>query len=146
MSFYNKLLTNKLVCVMMFTKKSKEDFVCSTCTKNCKRAHGYTNLISHLRTYHTTYLEDAAKAAKDRNALRLCAIDDETRTIFRWCEWVVLDRLPLNFIERKMTRENACLPTISAKTVKLYLLRIFESTEGRVTEELLLSFGIVKHR
>ncbi|KAG2997275.1 hypothetical protein PC121_g20074 [Phytophthora cactorum] len=143
MSFNNKSLTNKVVCTLIFTKKSRDEFVYSTCMKTCKSAHGYTNLISHLRTYHPTYLEDAHKAAKDRNALRLGVIDEETRTIFRWCKWVVVDRLPLSFVERKMTRKNASLPTISEKTLKLYLMRIFESAEGRVAEELPLSFGIV---
>ncbi|KAG3120420.1 hypothetical protein C6341_g27351 [Phytophthora cactorum] len=122
MSFNNKSLTNKVVCTLIFTKKSRDEFVCSTCMKTCKNAH---------------------KAAKDRNALRLGVIDEETRTIFRWCKWVVVDRLPLSFVERKMTRKNASLPTISEKTLKLYLMRIFESAEGRVAEELPLSFGIV---
>ncbi|KAF1776224.1 Ribonuclease H-like domain [Phytophthora cactorum] len=67
MSFNNKSLTNKVVCTLIFTKKSRDEFVCSTCMKTCKNAH---------------------KAAKDRNALRLGVIDEETRTIFRWCKWV----------------------------------------------------------
>ncbi|KAE9045762.1 hypothetical protein PR003_g4753 [Phytophthora rubi] len=77
----------------MFTKKSKEEFMCLTCWKTCKRAHGYSNLITHLRTNHSTYLKDASKAAKDRNALRLRVVDDETRTIFRW----VSEELPPTF-------------------------------------------------
>ncbi|KAG2995045.1 hypothetical protein PC121_g22701 [Phytophthora cactorum] len=105
----NKPLSNKLVAALMFTKKSREEYVCSTCLKTCKSAHSYTNLITHLRTNHPTYLEDASQAAKDRNALRLRVIDEVTRDIFRWCEWIVMDRLPLNFVERKMKRKNASL-------------------------------------
>ncbi|KAG2784805.1 hypothetical protein PC129_g13716 [Phytophthora cactorum] len=42
-----------------------------------------------------------------------------------------------------MTRKNASFPTISEKTLKLNLMCIFESAEGRFTEELPPSFGIV---
>jgi len=139
----NKPLTNKLVVTLMFTKKSREEYMCSTCSKTCRSAHGYTNLITHLRTNHPSYLEDAAQAAKDRNALRLRVIDEETRNIFRWCEWTVMDRLPLSFVERKMTRKNAVLSPISEKTLKTYLVRVFESAEVRAAEELPATFGIV---
>uniref|UniRef100_H3H0X4 BED-type domain-containing protein n=1 Tax=Phytophthora ramorum TaxID=164328 RepID=H3H0X4_PHYRM len=139
----NHTLTN----TPMFTKKSREDFKCSTCSKTCTSAHGYINLITHLRTNHPAYLEDASQAAKNRNALRLRVIDEKTRDIFRdifrWCEWVVVDRLPLSFVERKMTRKNAALSPISKKTLKLYLARVFKSAEARVAEELPPSFGIV---
>ncbi|KAE8969351.1 hypothetical protein PR003_g28662 [Phytophthora rubi] len=143
MSSVSTPLSNKLVCRLLFTKKSKDEFVCSTCSKVCKSAHGYTNLIAHLRSNHPTYLEDASQAARNRNALRLRVVDDETRNIFRWCEWVVMDRLPLAFVERKMTRKNASLPSISEKTLKSYLVRVYQSTEARVAEELPPSFGIV---
>ncbi|KAG6951497.1 hypothetical protein JG688_00013704 [Phytophthora aleatoria] len=89
------------------------------------------------------FLCNASEAAKDRNSLHQRVIDEETRTIFRWWQWVLVDRLPLSFVERKMTRKNASLPTISEKTLKLNLMRIFESAEGRFTEELPPSFGIV---
>ncbi|EGZ16538.1 hypothetical protein PHYSODRAFT_501688, partial [Phytophthora sojae] len=123
----------------------QEEFLCLTCSKTCKSAHGYTNLITHLRTNHPTYLEDVFQAAKDRNALRLRAADDETRTIFRWSEWWVTaaHRLPLSFVERKMTRKNASLSSISQKTLKMYLVRVYQSAEARVTEELPPTFGIV---
>ncbi|KAE9331151.1 hypothetical protein PF008_g15576 [Phytophthora fragariae] len=143
MSSVSTPLSDKLVCSLLFTKKSKDEFVCSTCSKVCKSAHGYTNLIAHLRSNHPTYLEDASKAARNRIALRLRVVDDETRNIFRWCEWVVMDRLPLAFVERKMTRKNASLPSISEKTLKSYLVRVYQSTEARVAEELQPSFGIV---
>ncbi|KAF1795105.1 hypothetical protein GQ600_4755 [Phytophthora cactorum] len=136
MSSNKKSLSNKLVAALMLTKKSREEYVCSTCLKTCKSAHGYTSLITHLRSNHPTYLEDASQAAKDRNALRLRVIDEETRDIFRWCEWVVMDRLPLNFVEHKMTRKNASLSQISEKTLKSYLMRVFDAVEARVSEEL----------
>ncbi|KAG4056169.1 hypothetical protein PC123_g8758 [Phytophthora cactorum] len=55
-----KSLSNKLVAALMFTKKSREEYVCLPCLKTCKSAHGYTNLITHLRSNHPTYLEDAS--------------------------------------------------------------------------------------
>ncbi|KAG6948474.1 hypothetical protein JG688_00015073, partial [Phytophthora aleatoria] len=113
-----KSLSNKLVAALIFTKTSREEYVCSTCLKTCKSAHGYTNLITHLRSNHPTYLEDASQAAKDRNSLRLR------------CEWIVIDRLPLNFVERKMTRKNASLSQISEKTLKSYLMRAFDAVEA----------------
>ncbi|ETO63303.1 hypothetical protein F444_18944 [Phytophthora nicotianae P1976] len=68
MSSSNKPLTNKLVVSLMFTKNSGGgEYVCLTCSKPCKSPHGYTNLITHLRINHPTYLEDAGRAAKYRN-------------------------------------------------------------------------------
>ncbi|KAF1783765.1 Zinc finger, BED-type [Phytophthora cactorum] len=113
-----KSLSNKLVAALMFTKKSREEYVCSTCLKTCKSAHGYTNLITHLRSNHPTYLEDASQAVKDRNAP------------VSWCEWVVIDHLPLNFVERKMTRKNASLSQIIEKTLKSCLMRVFDDVES----------------
>ncbi|EGZ13993.1 hypothetical protein PHYSODRAFT_510666 [Phytophthora sojae] len=84
-----KPLSHKLGCSLRFTKKSREGFMCLTCTKTCTSAHGYTNLITHLPTNHPTYLEDASQAAKERNSLRLRVVDDNMRTIFRWREWVL---------------------------------------------------------
>ncbi|OWZ20298.1 hypothetical protein PHMEG_0005314 [Phytophthora megakarya] len=83
MSSTNQPISNELVCSLMFTKKSREENLCSTCSKSCKSAHGHTNLITHLRTYHPSYVEDASRAAKDRNALCVRVVDDETRNIFR---------------------------------------------------------------
>ncbi|ETI53164.1 hypothetical protein F443_03842 [Phytophthora nicotianae P1569] len=143
MSSSNKSLTNKLVVSLMFTNNLGEEYVCLTCSKPCKSAHGFINVITHLRINHPTYLEDAGRAAKDRNSLRLPVIDKATRNIFRWCEWVVMNRLPLCSVERKMTRKNASLTPIAKNTLKRYLMRIFESVEARVAEELPSTFGIV---
>ncbi|ETO81843.1 hypothetical protein F444_03913 [Phytophthora nicotianae P1976] len=143
MSSSNKSFTNKLVVSLMFTNNLGEEYVCLTCSKPCKSAHGYINLKTHLRINHPTYLEDAGRAAKDRNSLRLPVIDEATRNIFRWCEWVVMNRLPLSSVERKMTRKNASLTPIAKNTLKRYLMRIFESVEARVAEELPSTFGIV---
>ncbi|OWZ04017.1 hypothetical protein PHMEG_00024158 [Phytophthora megakarya] len=101
MSSANQPISNKLVCSLIFTKMSREEYLWSTCSKSCKSAHGYTNLITHLQAYHPSYLEDASRAAKDRNALCVRVVDDETRNIFRWCEWVVMDRLPLRFVDER---------------------------------------------
>ncbi|KAE9238628.1 hypothetical protein PF004_g8260 [Phytophthora fragariae] len=143
MSFVTTPLSNKVVCRLLFTKKSKVEFVCSTCSKVCRSAHGYTNLITHLRSNHPTYLENAPQSAGNRNALRLRVVDDEKRNIYWWCEWVVTGRLPLAIVERKMTRKNPSLSSITEKTLKSYQVRVYQSTETRVAKELPPSFGIV---
>ncbi|OWZ07187.1 hypothetical protein PHMEG_00020450 [Phytophthora megakarya] len=143
MSSTNQPISNKLVCSRMFTKKSRVEYLCSICSKSYKSAHGYTNLITHLRTYHPSYLEDASRAAKVRNALCVRVVDDETRNIFHWCERVVMDSLPLRFVERKMTRKNSSLSSISEKTLEKNLMHVYEAAEARVAEELPASFGIV---
>ncbi|KAE8876562.1 hypothetical protein PF003_g39346 [Phytophthora fragariae] len=143
MSFVTTPLSNKVVCRLLFTKKSKVEFVCSTCSKVCWSAHGYTNLITHLRSNHPTYLENAPQSAGNRNALRLRVVDDEKRNIYWWCEWVVTGRLPLAIVERKMTRKNPSLSSITEKTLKSYQVRVYQSTETRVAKELPPSFGIV---
>ncbi|ETM54768.1 hypothetical protein L914_01945 [Phytophthora nicotianae] len=127
MSSSNKPLRNKLVVSLLFTKHSGR----------------MRNLITHLRINHPTYLEDVGRGAKDRNSLRLRVIDEAIRNIFRCYEWVVMDRLPLSLVERKMMRKNASLTPIAKKTLKTYLMRIFESVEARVAEELPATFGIV---
>ncbi|ETO58468.1 hypothetical protein F444_23157 [Phytophthora nicotianae P1976] len=54
-----------------------------------------------------------------------------------------MDRLPLSFVERKMMRKNASLTPIAKNTLKRYLMRMIESVEARVAEEIPATFGIV---
>ncbi|OWZ12041.1 hypothetical protein PHMEG_00014854 [Phytophthora megakarya] len=42
-----------------------------------------------------------------------------------------------------MTRKNSSLSSISEKTLKTYLMRVYDAAEARVAEKLLASFGIV---
>ncbi|OWZ19264.1 hypothetical protein PHMEG_0006514 [Phytophthora megakarya] len=105
----------------MFTKKSREEYLFSICSKSRKSAH----------------------TANHRNALCVLVVDDETGNIFRWCEWVVMDRLTQRFVERKTTKKNSSLSSISQKTLKTYLMGVYEAAKARVAEELPASFDIV---
>ncbi|OWY93128.1 hypothetical protein PHMEG_00037591 [Phytophthora megakarya] len=104
----------------MFSTKSRDEFVCS----------------SYWKTY-------ATNTTKDRNALHLRVVDDETWTTFRWCKWIVLNRMVFSFVESKKTRKNAILAAIGENTLKMYLMRVYQSAERRVVEELPSTFGIV---
>lgn len=70
-------------------------------------------------------------------------VDTRTRDIFKWCEWVVVDRLPLSFVDRRLVRKNAAMTPICEKTLVQYLRGVYAAVQERVVLELPSRFGIV---
>ncbi|EGZ15692.1 hypothetical protein PHYSODRAFT_506404 [Phytophthora sojae] len=128
---------------MLFTDVGNGFYKCTSCDKQYKKGNGYTNLLSHLRRNHDNYEQEAQEASRHQNPLRLHLVSTRTRDLYRWLEWVVCDRLPFAFVERRLTHLNASLSLVSEDTLSKYIVLIFELLELRITRELPASFGLV---
>ena len=101
---------------------------------------GYGNLASHVKTNHKDYEEQIQSKIRAGAGSILSFIDDKSRSIFYWNEWVVegnhsriifpydlmltcifINNLMLNFVEKPNTRKNVRLKTISMKHLKKYM-------------------------
>ncbi|OWY96363.1 hypothetical protein PHMEG_00033383 [Phytophthora megakarya] len=132
------ILTSSQICNMLFTEFGDDfyKYKCTSCEKQYKKGNGYTNLLNHLKRNHDNYEHEAQKAARRQNLLHLHLVSTRTRDLYRWIEWAVSDRLPLVFVERRLTRQNAALSM-------RYITLLSELHEVRVASELPDSFGLV---
>ncbi|OWZ05126.1 hypothetical protein PHMEG_00022844 [Phytophthora megakarya] len=119
------VLTSSQICNMLFTAVGGCVYKRTSCEKQYKKGNGYTNLLNHLKRNHDNYEHEAQEAAHRQNPLHLHLILSRTRDLYRRIEWVVCDRLPLGFVERQLTRQNASLSLV------------------RVTSELPDLFGLI---
>lgn len=99
--------------------------------------------FNHLRRYHPGYEVEAAYAVRERNAQQLRLVDERTRSIYRWCELVIMERLPFEFVERQLVRRNMSLSTISVNTLMTYLDRLKDKTEDSLRVSLPDTLGLV---
>ncbi|KAJ8531766.1 hypothetical protein ON010_g14198 [Phytophthora cinnamomi] len=137
------VLTSSQICSMLFSEVDNGFFKCTTCDKQYKKGNGYTNLLNHLRRSHDNYEQEAQEASRRQNPLRLHLVSTRTRDLYRWIEWVVRDRLPFAFVERRLTRQNTALSLVSEDTLSKYIGLIFELLELRVARDLPAAFGLV---
>lgn len=77
------------------------------------------------------------------NTLRLHVADPRTTEIIRWIEWVVEERLPLTFCERRFVRQNARMGSISAKTLASYISSLYDRVQGEIRALLPDKFALV---
>ncbi|ETI52417.1 hypothetical protein F443_04426 [Phytophthora nicotianae P1569] len=136
-------LSNMQVCALLFSKGTDSTFSCNTRAKVYKKGNGYTNLLNHLMRDHPDYERDARDAARAQNALGFQLVDQRSRDIYRWCQWVICERLPFAFVERPLVRQNTTLSPISEDTLALYISRIAKVVEQLVSRLLPDSFGLV---
>ncbi|ETL45678.1 hypothetical protein L916_04270 [Phytophthora nicotianae] len=92
---------------------------------------------------HPDYERDARDAARAQNALGFQLVDQRGRDIYRWCQWVICERLPFAFVERPLVHQNTTLSPISEDTLALYISRIAKVVEQLVSRLLPDSFGLV---
>jgi hypothetical protein len=137
------VLTSSQICSMLFREVGNGFYKCTTCDKQYKKGNGYTNLLNHLRRNHDNYEQEAEEALRRQNPLRLHLVSTRTRDLYRWIEWVVCDRLPFAFVERRLTRLNTALSLVTEDTLSKYIGLIFELLELRVARELPAAFGLV---
>ena len=69
---------------------------------------GFTNLKNHLRDCVPNY--EAKYNAREqgnwdiRNHVK---VDNVAQKIFSWIEWIIVENLPFNFVEKVMSRKNS---------------------------------------
>ncbi|KAE9061121.1 hypothetical protein PF007_g30367 [Phytophthora fragariae] len=114
------VLTSSQICSMLFREVGNGFYKCTTCDKQYKEGNGYTNLLNHLRRNHDDYEQEAEEASRRQNPLRLHLVSMRTRDLYRWIEWVVCDRLPFAFVERRLTRLNTALSSVRGHAVEVH--------------------------
>lgn len=102
---------------------------------------GYQNLISHVKLSHPEYLnifhEEQGKSQLEAPAtsqkILKYLIDDESKNIFKWLEWIVMDEHELGFCEKKMTIKNTSLAPISTKTLKKCMFNLVRAVKTKIS-------------
>lgn len=152
MSVQDKEITNKELCELYFGREpaEKEKFIwkCSCGIKRAQKPNsGYNNLVSHIKSRHPNYKENIASylASKDNihedlatpSTSRAAPItfftDAKCNNVYRWLQWIVMINLPLNFMEKELTRQNVKLDNICTKTFKKYMFRLVTHCETLIT-------------
>ncbi|KAG6957595.1 hypothetical protein JG688_00010897 [Phytophthora aleatoria] len=136
-------LTNRIICSLLFWPTGPGKFACNSRDREYRSLHGFTNLMNHLLRFHPSYEANAEAAAHANNALRLHVVDARTTEIYRWVEWVVVDRLPFTFVERRLVHQNARMGNITAKTLTIYVKKLLGAVDQRVIKILPKKFGLV---
>ena len=121
------------------------------CTCGVKRSQslkaGYTNLRTHLNKEHAGWEDEARIILKEQSGQKsitaFASTTSKGRNIFNWLEWVIMDNLPLSFVEKELTRKNTNLLEVGTKTLMKYVLELRKRVETCIIQELPEHFGLV---
>jgi hypothetical protein len=137
----------EIICKYFFAKSNDDGkWDCRYCRDDTdqsirsrvqKKGTGWTNLWSHIQSYHPDW-SDIMKAKGS-----VFTIPRKVQNIHDWIDWIVAKNLPFNFVEDNYTRKNVKLDSICTNTLKKYMKLLTEEVENRVTERLPQNFGIV---
>jgi hypothetical protein len=138
-------LSNTVVCSLLSRSSGHSKYTCNSCSCEYRNRHGFTNVMNHLRRFHAGFESEpkAEAALRANNSLRLHIVDERTSDIYRWVEWVVIERLPFTFCERRLARQNTRMRSISAKTLASYVTKLHQSVRASVTEILPEKYELV---
>ena len=104
---------------------------------------GFTNLKNHLRECVPDY--EALFNARDKGILDIrnhIKVDHVTQKIFSWIEWIIVENLPFNFVEKVMSRKNSKMEPISKYTLLKYMDQLGYECEEVLKNILPDRFGI----
>jgi hypothetical protein len=126
----------------------EEYWKCLQCDHQVKRTKGkgWTNLAQHAikhdgwRDVVDAFLKNG-RGSMDRYVQK--KIGPAAWNIYHWLEWIIMDDLPFNFVERELTAANTKLLPICSKTFIKYMELTHEAVEAKVNEILPPTFGIV---
>ena len=98
---------------------------CRKCNKVRKQnlAHGYANLIGHLRDEHANYEEDARVVAQNEFQFAF-TVTKKASNIFSWLRWITLKGLPFSFVKDNLTAEYTNLKHITRQTFVTYVEKL----------------------
>jgi hypothetical protein len=106
--------------------------------------HGYSNLMTHIKSRHPDYLKkfadcttglvpgDTSSQGGQRTLDFL--IDKKSFNSYKWIDWIVMDEHELNFCEKPRTRENTSLEKMSSKTLKKIMFQLVSAIEKNITK------------
>ena len=134
---------NKAISLFYFAKvEGKETlYKCKCGIEREKQAQtGWTNLMSHIRADHSSYLTEF-KSAKSPNNLTFHT--PKTLKIFGWLDWIVSCSLPFNVVTNETFKKYTHLPPITITTCMNYLEALTLVLEKKITKMLPDKFALV---
>jgi hypothetical protein len=145
---------NKLACSLFFTKTDPgnaecREYKCKICdtTRKANRTGGYTNLIDHLKDKHPKW-KDVVARAKSKQPVKGAMdqflkkrVEDKYLNIYRWILWVIKEKHPFSFVDRKYVRKFSKLDSICTKTLMKYMTGLYERVKAKIAALLPDTFG-----
>ncbi|ETN00596.1 hypothetical protein PPTG_17814 [Phytophthora nicotianae INRA-310] len=62
-------LANRVICSLLFRPSGQGEYVCNSCSRQYRSAHGFTNLMKHLRRFHPGF--KAETVLRNKYALQM---------------------------------------------------------------------------
>lgn len=115
---------------------------CNARVKQSKKA-GYTNLVTHVKSKHSDYVEETRRTLRDRTLLFAKIPDERDVTVHKWLDWVVCEDLAFTLVERPSTRKYFSLSPIGSSTLKRYVVGVAEVLRNKIKSQLPDQFGLV---
>lgn len=118
-------------------------------TRNVDLKKGYTNLVSHIKSQHKDWQEVMNAFHSDKVSTSKVTtpgfsfVNSKSSKIFSWLEWIIMDNLPFNFVEKQLTQKYTNLEKWSTDSFMKYLCMLTTSVEKIVANTLPEKFGIV---
>ena len=109
-----------------------------------KKGNGYTNLISHIRAEHSTYLNEIQEAKKNedrRIQSKLPLVTNNAKNIFGWLDWIVSENREFSFCEKPLVHKYSCLNPITRPTLQKYSTLLTKKVEEKIVNALPEKFG-----
>lgn len=109
------------------------------------------NLAKHTRQVHSNWqqvYQDAEVSRMQATNTTLTtffprSVSDKAMNIFKWLDWIIMEDLPLTFVESKYARKNSNLTSISVHTFKKYATKVGYKVERKIAAFLPEHFGII---
>ncbi len=128
------LPSNEEICSYYFklveSKEGNEKYECKLCMPICRRTKkkgsGLSNLMSHVKLAHPTYLEDVLSK---RPLMDQYLVTKKVSNIFGWIDWIVTDGLPFSHCEKPCSIKYSNLDPISVDTLMKYLNLLTRAVE-----------------
>ncbi|OWY95047.1 hypothetical protein PHMEG_00035060 [Phytophthora megakarya] len=118
-------MTSRQLCVFYFTDLGKGLFECQSCGRHRKKTpgSGYSKLNSHLNSKHVGFAEEYAElhAAGTPSLTAFGFVDEVSRNIYQWMEWISARNLPITEVENKITRAVVITNPTTVKTLKQHM-------------------------
>ena len=105
-------LSNKFICKYWFKSINENNYECRCGHRRVqKKGTGKSNLIQHLTSSHSNYLETMRSHPDPSTITNL--FSPKALNTYRWMDWIINDNLPFNFIEKPRTRNYSLLKEMS---------------------------------
>ncbi len=143
----SKSFTNKEMISFYFGNPTVQDadsiYICQCgSTRKLKANSGYTNLITHIKSFHSDWKETMTFNFTN-SSYKLNFDNPKATNIFSWIDLVVMENREFSFTEKQLTRKYSNLEPICTETLMKYMELLSNEVESKIKEELPEKFGLV---